>query len=139
MAFFASGGQKPFGFWCQAKFYHPFLDGNGRIGRLLITLYLVNHNLLTKPTLYLSYFLEKHRTSYYDAFSRVRESNDLIQWIKFFLNAVITTSEKGKNTFITKRSTRDLFKEMIRIGILTEVTGFKRNRVFSFKEYLKLF
>jgi len=83
----------------QFETIHPFLDGNGRIGRLLITLYLVNYNLLQKPTLYLSDFFMKNRESYYDALSRVRESNNLIQWIKFFLNAVINISEQAKETF----------------------------------------
>lgn len=83
----------------QFETIHPFLDGNGRIGRLLIILYLVSHNLLTKPALYLSDYFEKRRAAYYDALTRVREANDLGHWIKFFLNAVQQTAEKGKNTF----------------------------------------
>jgi len=83
----------------QFETVHPFLDGNGRIGRLLITLYLVYYNLLQKPTLYLSDFFMKNRDSYYDALSRVHESDDIIHWIKFFFNAVIYTGTKGQETF----------------------------------------
>jgi Fic family protein len=170
----------------QFETIHPFLDGNGRIGRLLITLYLISHRLLKKPSLYLSDFFEKNRASYYDALQRTRESNDLIHWIKFFLNAVINTAEKGKATFqeilklkneieniiislgrrvenarnlanvlyrkpilnvneaekyldIDKRTIRDLLNEFLKLGILEEITGFRRNRIFAFKKYIRLF
>ncbi len=85
----------------QFETIHPFLDGNGRIGRLLITLYLVNKNILTKPSLYLSDYFEKHRQLYYDNLNNVRIKNDLLQWIKFFLVGIIETSENGINTFKT--------------------------------------
>jgi Fic family protein len=83
----------------QFETIHPFLDGNGRIGRLLITLYLVSTGLLSKPSLYLSDYIEKHRRIYYDNLRNVKDKNDMAQWIKFFLVGIIETSEKGIKTF----------------------------------------
>ncbi len=72
----------------QFESIHPFLDGNGRIGRLLILLYLMEHKLLTKPVIYVSYFLKKNQIEYYDRISEVRRSGNYEQWIRFFLEAV---------------------------------------------------
>lgn len=83
----------------QFETIHPFLDGNGRIGRLLIALYLISKRLLIKPSLYLSDFFEKNKTYYYDSLTRVRTHNDLVGWVKFFLEAVIATAESGVATF----------------------------------------
>lgn len=83
----------------QFETIHPFLDGNGRVGRLLITLYLVSNGLVSKPTLYLSDFFEKNRQLYYDNLSNVHSKNQLEQWIKFFLIAIIETSKNAVATF----------------------------------------
>lgn len=170
----------------QFETIHPFLDGNGRIGRLLITLYLVSNQLLHKPTLYLSDFFEKNKSLYYDNLTRVRTHNDLTQWLKFFLEGVRSTSENSIQTFksiIALRSNAKhkiialgkkqalgkaflqhlysnpiidasdtaailsvnvstalrLIDDFIKLEILTEQTGFKRNRIFAFDDYLKLF
>ena len=170
----------------QFETIHPFLDGNGRIGRLLVTLYLVSNGILEKPSLYLSDFFEKNRGAYYDALTTVRTSDNLIHWIKFFLNAVIQTALKGQQAFrdilvlrnqtdgkivslgrkaenarklimhlyqkpvlsgsaitqfltITPRAANALINDLERLNILKEITGFKRNRVYAFEKYLRLF
>ena len=170
----------------QFETIHPFLDGNGRIGRLLITLYLVSKGLLVKPTLYLSDYFEKNKSLYYDNLTRVRTHNDLEQWLKFFLEGVRNTAENSIQTFRSIIILREgcekkiatlgkkavlahsflqilygkpiadsqdvadaldvnittalrLIEDFIRLGILKEVTGFKRNRLFSFDRYIALF
>ncbi len=170
----------------QFETIHPFLDGNGRVGRLLITLYLVSNDLLHKPTLYLSDFFEKNKALYYDNLTRVRTHNDLTQWLRYFLEGVRSTSENSIQTFksiIKLRSEAEhkimslgkkqalaksflqflyskpivdasdvaealkinistalrLIDDFIKLNVLKEVTGYKRNRIFAFDEYIKLF
>ena len=171
----------------QFETIHPFLDGNGRVGRLLITLYLVANNLLAKPILYLSDFFEKNRQLYYDNLTIVRTKDDLTQWIKFFLSAVIETSQNGVITFqkilklkteiedkkivtlgrklplaknvinflykypivtlnylvdefkISKQTANTMINDLVKLNILVEITGQKRNRLFVFQDYINLF
>ncbi|MCD8107367.1 MAG: Fic family protein [Oscillospiraceae bacterium] len=82
----------------QFETIHPFLDGNGRVGRLLITLFLMEKKLLTIPALYISYFLKKNRVEYYDRLAEVRTNGNYEQWIKFFLLAVIESADDAVAT-----------------------------------------
>ena len=170
----------------QFETIHPFLDGNGRIGRLMITLYLVGNGLLKKPSLYLSDFIEKNKSAYYEALTLVRTNHDLAHWIKFFLEAVINTANSGIKTFqdilslkqemdalaigfgkkahnasklieylyqkpiisisdiivpleMSKPTANSLVKEFELKGILKEVTGYQRNKLFVFERYLDIY
>lgn len=82
----------------QFETIHPFLDGNGRIGRLMITLFLVSEGILDKPLLYLSLYFEKNKSLYYDNLSRVRTHNDMLQWLKYFLVGIEQTATQAVNT-----------------------------------------
>jgi len=84
----------------QFETIHPFLDGNGRIGRLLITLFLLEQKILTAPALYISYFLKKNRMEYYDRLTLVRSKGDYEQWIKFFLKAVSESAQDAHENIV---------------------------------------
>lgn len=170
----------------QFETIHPFLDGNGRVGRLLIPLYLISHGVLEKPSFYISDFFERNRASYYDALMAVRLRNDLLHWVLFFLNGVEETAKKGCQTFrqilslqqemqttvmamgkrteiagsllkqlytqpvqtaqnvekildISPSTANSLLKEFEKIGILQEITGNKRSRMYAMTRYLAIF
>ena len=96
----------------QFESIHPFLDGNGRIGRLLIPLYIQSKGMLEKSCLYISDYIERNKDAYYDMLTRVRTHNDMIGWIKFFLEAVIETSKTAKEKF---RNVVELTMEMDKV------------------------
>ena len=170
----------------QFETIHPFLDGNGRVGRLLITLYLVSRGILKQPVLYLSDFFERNRQLYYDNLMRVREKNDLLQWFRFFLVGVIETARSSTATFdnilklqkqvesqlqalgsrtanaqkvmnylyqrpvvnairvdevagVSPASAYKLTANLEQFGILKEITGGKRGKMYVFDAYLNLF
>ncbi|MBI4666887.1 MAG: Fic family protein [Nitrospinae bacterium] len=170
----------------QFETIHPFLDGNGRIGRLLITMYLMDKKILSKPTLYISDFFDRNRGAYYDSLTVVRASNDIEQWVRFFLAGVAETAKKGKSSLekiidLRRRVESEILTlgkraklaasllellyyqpvinaadvgrklgvsaptahQIIRVfcerGVLVEITGFKKNRLFAFREYISIF
>lgn len=98
----------------QFETIHPFSDGNGRVGRLLITLYLVSKGILKRPILYLSDYLESHRRSYYDKIMNVRFADDVSGWVKFFLEGIIETAEKGTNALNDIMSLQKEYEEEIK-------------------------
>ena len=83
----------------QFESIHPFLDGNGRTGRILIPIYLLSKGLISKPCFYISDYIEKNKEAYYDFLSRVRTQNDMISWIKFFLESTIETAKTARIKF----------------------------------------
>ena len=98
----------------QFETIHPFLDGNGRIGRLLITLFLVKENILNKPLLYLSTFFERRKDIYYDNLNNIRVKNDMLQWIKYFLVGIEQTATIAVDTLSQIIQFKDKMEEDIR-------------------------
>ena len=92
----------------QFESIHPFLDGNGRVGRLLITLLLVNDEVLRNPMLYLSLYFKQRRQTYYELLNSLRDNGDWEEWLRFFLDGVTQTAERAAST---ARQLLDLFNE----------------------------
>lgn len=170
----------------QFETIHPFLDGNGRIGRLLITFLLCQQGILSRPLLYLSQYFKQHRSEYYDRLQAVRDNGNWEGWLKFFLRGVyevaqqatatarqivnmreqhrqLVTDEFGRSaaralrlleclydqpmitvqhaadfTTLSFANANSLVRHFIQIGLLREVTGGKRNRIFSYDPYLQI-
>ena len=172
----------------QFETIHPFLDGNGRLGRLMISLYLASEKLLVRPALYLSDYFERNKTAYVDHMMAVRQGNHLRDWLVFFLHGVEETARGSAGVFrailalkerierevlprfshrrqenaqqlmrnlyaqpvtdvkavtallsTTTNTAASLINDMVEQGVLVEVTGGRRNRLFLFHDYLELF
>lgn len=172
----------------QFETIHPFLDGNGRLGRLMIALYFANFGLLHRPALYLSDYFEQHKTEYVDHLMAVRQSNQIKPWLVFFLYGVRETAKNSIQVFkdilaLKERIEREvlphfssrrqanaqalmrnlyqnpvidismvasmlnlktntasaLINDFVKHGVLYEMTGRQRNRIFWFKEYVLIF
>lgn len=116
----------------QFETIHPFLDGNGRIGRLLITLFLIDKKVISCPALYISYFLKINRIEYYDRMSQVRKTGDYEQWILFFLQALADSSSDAIDTIdkLTKLHNKN-------INILDDISPRQKANVLKVFNYLE--
>jgi Fic family protein len=169
----------------QFETIHPFLDGNGRVGRLLITFLLCHEKVLQRPVLYLSHYLKQHRASYYDRLMAVRFAGDWEGWLRFFLTGIAEVAREAERTARQIVQLREdvrqraqdarmsasssrlldqlferpvinvtaaaqeleisyvranvLIRELCELGVLSEITGGSRNRIFRFSPYLDLF
>jgi Fic family protein len=172
----------------QFETIHPFLDGNGRLGRLMISLYLASEKLLVRPALYLSDYFERNKTAYIDHLMAVRQANHMREWLVFFLHGVAETARGSAEVFkgilvikeriereilprfthrrqdnaqklmrhlyarpvidikavvkhldTTTNTATSLIADLVKHGILVEVTGQRRNRLFMFQQYITLF
>lgn len=171
----------------QFETIHPFLDGNGRVGRLLITFLLTERNILQKPVLYLSHYLKQHRQEYYERLQAVRDHGAFEEWLEFFLKGVIqvageatqlargilllreqhlaaimtnlgrgagngfkvleslftrpivSVGEVQKVTGTTFAAANNLVSRLVELGLLSEMTGYARNRRFRYAPYIELF
>ncbi|HRF89879.1 MAG TPA: Fic family protein, partial [Desulfobacter postgatei] len=169
----------------QFETIHPFVDGNGRLGRLMITLLLCSEKVLKEPMLYLSFYFKTYRKRYYELLNEVRLTGDWEAWLNFFADAVIHTATKAVETAqqLMKLSAEDglringmkrisgsahlvhkamlerpmaspnwvqektqlspatvnaCLRELEQIGIVKEITGQKRNRLYSYAEYIRI-
>lgn len=168
----------------QFETIHPFLDGNGRLGRLLITLILCSDNLLSKPLLYLSFYFKANRQVYYDYLQAVRESGDWEGWLQFFLDGVVITATQAvetiqkirtlfdidrntieshkniraslsvhhylekhpitdlhrviENCHMTRPTATSAVKNLEKLGILKEITGKERGKLYVYNQYLNI-
>jgi Fic family protein len=168
----------------QFETIHPFLDGNGRIGRLLITLLLCHDGVIPQPLLYLSLYLKKNRSTYYELLQRVRETGDWEAWVDFFLAGVDETARQAADTVshllqlfqtdrsriyelgraagsaprvhefmqrqpvvsssrvvselgLSKPTANAALGQLVQLGIVEEITGQQRSRVYAYKDYLR--
>jgi Fic family protein len=171
----------------QFETIHPFLDGNGRLGRLLITFLLTERGVLQKPVLYLSHYFKRHRQAYYDYLQKIRDTGDWESWLEFFLQGVAEVSNQATETACqilqlreqhrlaitehlgraagnghkildqlyerpivsvkevleitgtTYAAANQLVQRLTDLGILTEVTGYRRHRRFAYQPYIQVF
>jgi Fic family protein len=169
----------------QFETIHPFLDGNGRLGRLLFTLVFCSHNILKEPMLYLSLYFKTHRDRYYQLLNNVRLTGDWESWLEFFADAVIETATQAvdtaqrlmklasddgnrihqlkrisgsanlvhkamlerpmtspnwirQRTQLSQATVNACLRELVELNIVKEVTGQKRNRLYSYTQYISI-